>query len=251
MYNFGSGTLYGIPTSDANGNAITNPTPVKFGVLQNVSLDISFENKSLYGQNQFPVAVGRGKGKISGKAQFANLNGALINSMFFGQTLAAGIIGIVNDVTGTAIPTTPFQITPTVPNSGTFVTDLGVTDSTGAVFTRVASAPAVGQYTVTAGVYLFNTGDTGKTVFINFEYTATSTVAQKSTVNNLLMGYAPTFTCELSMPYQGKQMVLKLLSCISSKMTFSTKQDDFLIPEFDFDAFANSAGQVFTHALSE
>jgi hypothetical protein len=251
MFLFGSGVLYGIPTADANGNAIANPTPIKFGTLQNVSVDISFENKSLYGQSQFPVAVGRGKGKIAGKAQFAGINGATLNHLFFGQTLAAGIIGIVNDVVGTVIPSTPFTITPTVPNSGTWTLDLGVVDSNGVPMTRVASAPATGQYSVAAGVYTFAAADTGKTVFINFEYTATSTVAQKSTVNNLLMGYAPTFRCELSTPYAGKQLALTLFNCISSKMTFATKQDDFIVPEFDFDAFANGSNQVMTYALSE
>jgi hypothetical protein len=251
MYLFGSGTLYGIPTSDANGNAIAVPTPVKFGTLQNVSVDVSFENKTLYGQSQFPVAVGRGKGKISGKASFASLNGATVNSMFFGQTLSSGIIGVVNDVTGTAVPTTPFQITPTVPNAGTWTLDLGVTDANGRDFTRVTSGPTTGQYSVSAGVYTFATADTALVVFISYEYTATSTTAKKSTVSNLLMGYAPTFRCELSAPYAGKQMTLTLFNCISSKMTFATKQDDFMVPEFDFDAFANSAGQVMTYQFSE
>jgi hypothetical protein len=251
MFLFGSGVLYGIPTTDANGNAITNPTPIKFGTLQNVSLDISFENKTLYGQNQFPVAVGRGKGKIAGKAQFAGLNGATLNSLFFGQTMATGIVGIVNDATGTAVPTTPFTITPTVPSSGTWSLDLGVVNASGRVMTRVASAPTSGQYSVAAGVYTFAAADTGIVMFINYEYTAVSTSAQKSTVNNLLMGYAPSFRCELSTPYAGQQMTVTLYNCISSKLTFSTKQDDFMVPEFDFDVFANGSNQVMTYALSE
>ena len=250
MFTFGTGVLYGIPTQDANGNAISNPTPIKFGTLQNVSVDISFENKTLYGQNQFPVAVGRGKGKISCKAQFAGLNGATLNSLFFGQTMTTGIIGIVTDTTGTAIPSTPFTITPTVPSSGTWSVDLGVVMND-IPMTRVASAPTTGQYSVSAGVYTFAAADTGKLVFINFEYTATSTTATKSTVSNLLMGYAPTFRCELTTPYAGKQGVFTLYNCISSKLTLATKQDDFMVPEFDFDAFSNSSNQVFNWALSE
>jgi hypothetical protein len=31
---------------------------------------------------------------------------------------------------------------------------------------------------------------------------------------------------------------------VASKLTFATKQEDFIIPEFDFEAFANAAGQV-------
>ena len=157
----------------------------------------------------------------------------------------------MNDVTGTAVPTTPFTITPTVPNSGTWTVDLGVVNSGNITMTRVASAPTTGQYSVAAGVYTFAAADTGVVMFINFEYTASSTVAQKSTVSNLLMGQAPTFRCELSSPYNGKQLMLTLYQCVGSKFTFATKQDDFIIPEFDFECFANGQGQVLTWAMSE
>lgn len=251
QYLFGSGILWGTPTADANGNAIANPTPVKFGVLQECSVDISFDTKTLHGQNQFPVAVGRGKGKISGSAKFAQVNGAMINSLFFGQTLSSGIVSDYNDTTGNVIPTTPFTITPTVPSSGTWSTDLGVINSSGVPMTRVASAPTTGQYSVAAGVYTFAAADTGQTVFINYQYTATSTTAKKSTVINLPMGYAPTFRIDLYTPYQGKSMILTLPSCIASKLALATKQDDFVIPDFGFEAFADAAGNVMTWATSE
>lgn len=251
MFLFGTGNVYGVPLTDANGNPISNPTPVKFGTLQNVSMDISFENKPLYGQGQFPVAVGRGKGKIACKAAFATLNGAMLNNLFFGQTLTTGIIGIVNDVTGTAIPTTPYTITPTPPFSGTFSLDLGVTDQNGVPMTRVASAPTTGQYSLAAGVYTFAAADVAKIVFISYEYTATSTTAPKGTVNNLLMGYAPSFRCEVSFPYDGKQLVVTQYKCISSKLTLASKQDDFILPEFDWDVFANGANQVLTYAITD
>lgn len=253
LYNFGAGVLWGIPTSDANGNAIaTNvATPVQFGVLQEVSLDVGFDNKMLYGQNQFPVAVGRGKGKISLKAKFAQLNGALINSLFFGQTLTNGITGDVYDTTGAVIPTTPFTITPTVPSSGTWTAALGVRDAQGVPMIRVASAPTTGQYSVAAGVYTFAAADTGKQVFIDFQYTATSTTAKKSTVLNLPMGYAPSFRCDLLEPYAGKMLTVSLPNCIANKLSFSTKLDDFHVPEFNADCFADAAGNVMTYSLSE
>jgi hypothetical protein len=152
---FGAGVLIGTPLTDYAGNAIANPTPVQFGVAQEISLDISFDTKLLYGQNQFPVANGRGKGKISGKVKAAQVNGALFNSIMFGQGLTSGIVSDVYDVIGAAIPATPFQITPTVPSSGTWSFDLGVRDSNGVPMTRVASGPATGQYSVAAGVYTF------------------------------------------------------------------------------------------------
>lgn len=248
QYVFGAGTLWGIPTADATGAAIVNPTSVLFGTLQDVALDINFETKELYGQLQFAVAVGRGKGKITAKAKMAQLNGTLINSLFFGQTLNAGVIATVFDTAGSTVATT---VTPTIPSSGTWTKDLGVRDSNALPMKRVASAPATGQYSVTAGAYTFATADIGKTVFIDYEYTATSTTAQNSTVMNLPMGYAPTFQAELSVPYQGKNLIVKLPNCIASKLGLATKLDDFMVPEFDFSCFASSNGQVLTYALTD
>lgn len=251
QFTFGAGVLWGTPLSDYSGTAVTNPSPVQFGTLQDCSIDISGDIKELYGQNQFAVAVGRGKAKISGKAKFAQLNGSLINSLFFGQTMAAGILSDVFDTTGAPIPTTPFTITPTPPTSGVWSADLGVRNATGLPMVRVASAPTTGQYSVSAGVYTFATADTGLTVFINYQYTATSTSAVKSTVQNVLMGYAPTFKADLFMPYNGKSLIMTLPSCISTKLSLATKLDDFQIMEFDFSAFADASGNTLTWATTD
>jgi hypothetical protein len=249
---FGAGILYGTPLTDAYGNAIANPTPVRFGVSQEVSLDISFDTKMLYGQLQFPVAIARGKGKVSGKLKFGQINGATFNSIVFGQTLSAGIVADVYDVVGALIPATPFTVTPTVPNAGTWSFDLGVRDGGGVIYARVASAPATGQYSVTAGVYLFATADTGKTVYIDYQYTATSTTARKTTPVNLAMGYTPTFRCDILLPFNGRTLIATVYNCVASKLSMATKLDDFTIPEIDFDAFADpNTGNIITIATTE
>lgn len=260
MYLFGAGFLYGIPTADASGAAIANPTPILFGTMQEVSLDFGFENKMLYGNLQFPVAVGRGKGKITGKAKVAKINAAAYASMIFGGSTSANIVASVNDVTGKAIPATPFTITAgatntattiQIPSSGTWLRDLGVQDASGNPMTRVASGPVSGQYTVAAGAYVFAAADTALTVFISYEYTATSASAKQFTLQNQAMGYAPTFMCVLSAPFQGKNFHVRLPQCISNKLGLAFKNDDFVIPEFDFDAFADGAGNVVTFAMTE
>ena len=249
---FGSGILWGTPSTDSAGNAVSNPTPVQFGTLQNVSLDIAFENKTLHGQAQFPVAVGRGKGKVSGKASFAQINGSLFNSLFFGQTLNTGLVSDVYDTTGAEIPaSSPYTIEPTVPASGTWTQDLGVRDANGLPMTRVASSPSTGQYAVTDGEYTFASADAGARVFINYQYTASSTGARKSTIQNVPMGYAPAFRVDLYVPFQGKSMIWTLPNAISTKLTIATKLDDFAMPEFDFEGFADSAGNVLTYSTSE
>lgn len=268
QYVFGSGILWGKQLTDASGNAIANPTPVKFGALSDVSIDISFDTKMLYGQNQFPLAVGRGKGKVSGKAKAAQINGNLLNSIVFGQTLVTGLNADNMDISsGLAVPATPFTVTGAttvatatsfqIPNTGTYVADLGVTNyATGIPLTRVASAPAAGQYSVneTTGAYLFASADnvSGVKVLINYRYTsAVSGIGYKSTVVNLPMGYAPTFSASFSAPYNGKIMTLDLPMCISSKLTIATKLDDFTLPEFAWESFADASGNVFSYSLSE
>lgn len=244
---FGAGNMYGVPLYDASGNAISNPTPIKIGAMQDMALDFSGDLKELYGQNQFALAIARGKVKVTGKIKGAQIHGAMLNSLFFGQTLASGTTNAINnDLTGQLIPATPFQITVVPPSSGTFVNDLGVLDSNQVPMTAVASAPAVGQYSVTgAGVYLFNTGDVGKKVFINYSYSATVTGAKKLSVQNMAMGAAPSFKAYMETVYQGKRTLVVMYACVANKLNlFSTKLDDFNIPELDFTGQSDAANNV-------
>jgi hypothetical protein len=150
---FGSGILVGTPTIDVNGAAVTNPTPTEFGLLQDCSVDFDFDLKQLFGSYQYPVAIGRGKGKITGKAKFAQINGLMLNNLVFGASYASLLIGEVKDFTGSTIPAgTPYYLNPTPPNSGTWILDQGVTYAGGRSLIRVASAPAVGQYALVGPV---------------------------------------------------------------------------------------------------
>jgi hypothetical protein len=253
---FGAGIMAATPLIDAFGNTISNPTPAPFGIMENVSLGFEFEQKPLYGAFQFPVAVGRGKGKVTGKVKQAKIYATLFNTMFFGQPTnqTAGFFAMFNDTTGTAIPTTPYQITPTVPLSGTWDTDEGVAFGVldqAVPLVRVASSPSTGQYAVSAGVYTFAAADTGKTVYINYRYTASVTGASKVTVNSLLMGYAPTLQLDLSVSYAGKYFTIRLPNALPSKWTWDFKNDDWTIPEYDFECFADGSGNIAYYAMTE
>lgn len=244
---FGAGTLYGTPLVDATGTAIANPTPTKFGVLQEITLDIEFSTKELYGSQQFPVAIGRGQGKITGTAKNAQINGLVWAGLFFGQNAVNGILGVYTDSVGQAIPaSTPWQLTIVPPSSGTFTSDLGVINAQGNPMKVVAATPTTGQYAVNnaTGVYTFAAADTGLTVFINYRYTATSTTANKSTVLSEAMGYNNIFAIDLAMNYYGQQMNFHLYQCSSSKLSIATKLEDFMIPEFSFEAFADTQNRV-------
>lgn len=249
MFQFGAGTLWGFPSA---GNTAVNPTPKKFGTLQDVSLDISGDVKQLYGQKQFPEAVARGKIKVSGKAKYAAINAKQMNDLFFGQTMGTGTVKAAVDEIKTIAAGSA-----TVTNSAQFVSDLGVTyTATGLPLVKVVSAPAIGQYSVAAGVYTFNTGDNGTNVVaISYTYTAAGSGAQLN-ITNQLMGFAPTIQVTLAELYNDtsgapNQFTVLLYAVLASKLTFATKQEDFLIPEFDFEAFANPAGKVIDIYSSE
>ncbi len=242
---FGVGQLIAVPTQDATGATIATPTPVKLGVLQEVSGDISFESKKLYGNRKFPVAIAQGKGSLSFKAKTADVDGAVLGSLMFGRTPTAGIKAPSLDNAGAVPASSPYTLTPTAPSSGTLVADLGVSDATtGKPMTRVAAAPAAGQYSYNAGVYTFAAADTGKAIIYGYEYSATSTTGQIYTLANDLMGLQPSFQALLMASYKGSNFVLKLNSCVASKFSLPFKNEDFTVPDFDFDASADSAGNV-------
>lgn len=252
QFAFGTGALWGAQTQDAYGNTIANITPVKFGEVQDVGIDISRDIKLLHGQLMMPVAAAGGKMKIDVKAKFARVMGRLFSDLFFGQTLTGGtLIGVQNDTTGATIPTTPFTVTVVPPSSGTWARDLGVIDSNGLPYSRVASAPTTGQYSVAAGVYTFAAADTGKQVFISYTYSATSANAKQISLTNLPMGYVPTFGMDLAISFSGKQMNWRFPNCVAGKLSFDPKQDDFAENNMDISVFADSAGVIGSIISSE
>lgn len=242
---FGTGSLWGTQTQDASGNVIANLTPIKFGEVQDVGIDMSRDVKLLHGQLMMPVAVGGGKMKIDVKSKFARVMGRLFSDLFFGQTMTAGTLtGTVNDTTGSVIPATPFQVTVTPPGSGTFVRDLGVTNALGLPLQRVASAPTTGQYSQAGAIYTFATADTGTQVFISYTYSSTAPNAKQLTLINMPMGFLPTFGMDLGVQFNGKQMNWRFPNCVAPKLSFDPKQDDFAQYDMDISVFADSAGNI-------
>lgn len=247
MFSFGSGVLLGVRSD------VINATPVNFGLIQEVALDISFDTKQLYGQYQYPVAVARGKAKFGGKAKLARISGIAFGDLFFGITAVAGQVASAYGEGPTAIPATPWTLV--VANGATFVDDLGVINAaTGLPLKKVAAAPTAGQYSVTVatGTYLFAAADnvSGISVMISYTYTIAGT-GEKIVVTNQLLGTTPTFMCNLYTTFQGKALNVKMPNCVSSKLTFPTKLDDFVMPDFEFDVYGDAAGNVATWSFGE
>ncbi|MEN6476127.1 MAG: hypothetical protein ABFD81_19085 [Syntrophaceae bacterium] len=249
QYEFGSGVLWGIPKQSLTGSTITVPTPVLFGAIQDVTIDIAWTKKELFGMYQFPLAVARGTAKIDCKAKSAALSAGLFN-LIFGETLSTGEIKGAFQEAGTIPGSSSYVVT--VTNSANFVTDLGVTYAlTGLPMTRVSGSPAAaGEYSVTSGVYTFHADDKSLGVLISYTYTSSAAPGKNFTINNQLLGQAPIFQVVLNQSYQGNIQNIQLFSCMSTKLTLATKLEDFMIPEFDFSAFANSAQQVGSISLA-
>jgi hypothetical protein len=221
MFVFGSGVLIGTPASGS---------PINFGLVQEVSLNFATTTKALYGQYNFPVAIGSGTRKMSGKAKMARVSGQALGSLFFGLTPSVG-----------GAPYTYSTI-----NHATFVADQGVVYASSSLpLKQVASSPTTGQYSVSAGVYTFSSGDAGAAVLISYTYTVVAS-GESIAVSSALIGPSVTFSANLfaSDPTTGKQFSVLLYNCVAEKLSFGTKIEDFLIPEFDFQCFANAAGQV-------
>lgn len=234
---FGAGFLWGTP---ANGQ------PVMFAALQSCSMDVSFDQKMLYGQGAFALEMARGKAKCDFKAAMGRIDPVLFNAIFWGQGAAAGQ---TRAATGEVVTggTTSYVAA----NASAFRVDLGVFDSSlGRFLTRVASAPAEGQYAVNpgSGTYTFATADEAAALKVYYTYGAPST-GQTLAVTNPAMDAGPVFRADLVQGYRGRQSVITAWACQAFKLAYPLKQDDFTLPEISFSAMDDGTGSVLTHSL--
>ena len=235
MYVFGSGVLIGTPSGGS---------PINFGLAQEVTLNVATTTKALYGQNNFPVAIGSGTRKMSGKAKLARISGQALGNLFFGVSPSSGGLQTQFGETTSVPATSPFTYSATF--HATFVADMGVVyAATGLPMKSVSSTPSAGQYSVVGGVYTFSSADAGAAVLISYTYGVSST-GESIAVASQPLGPSITFSANLfaSDPTTGKQFSLYLYNCVAEKLSFGTKLEDFVMPEFDFQCFANAAGQV-------
>lgn len=243
---FGSGVLICTPNF---GNTAANPTPTMLGVLQEASVEFKGDLKKLIGQNQFAVATARGKIDVSGKGKAASLDPNALNQLYFGQTATTGgARPITNEKHTTGTTAVALQTTVTE--------DLGVINfDTGLNMVKVASAPAIGQYSfgLVSGTatYTFASGETASAVLLNYLYT-TSTAGSTITLTNQLMGYAPEFEMVLYNYFRTKLFMLKLNCCTMGMVSIPTKQEDFWVCDFDFNAncdATNTLGLIYADTL--
>jgi hypothetical protein len=235
MFVFGSGVLIGTPQGG---------TPINFGLAQEVTLNLATSTKALYGQYNFPIAIGAGTRKMTGKAKMARLSGQALGALFFGVTPSTGTTLTQFGEAASVPASSPYTYSTSFHT--TFLADQGVVYAASALPLKlVASAPAVGQYSVSGGVYTFASADAGAAVLISYTYTST-TAGENIAVASQLIGPTIAFSANLfaSDPTTGKQFSVLLYNCVAEKLALGTKLEDFVLPELDFQCFANAAGQV-------
>lgn len=253
---FGAGVIYITPTAAVNNPA--GPSGIggagggaqgftsapwndvqRMAIVQNVSVDIDLPSKALSGLGQFPIATARGKGKVPIKMEDARLSALMLNALIFGDN--------TNDITSPGwlviegeAGTIPGGSTITVANSARWSRDLGVYDqTTGGKYTATTGTPASGQYTVANGVYTFASADNTNKVFIDYEYQPVGVAPYKVAINQQFKGNSPEFIFIGMGVYLTKQLTIQLNKCVISKASFTFKQEDFLIPSLDAEAYAD------------
>lgn len=249
-YAFGTGTLIAKRTDTAN------TPPFMFGVLQNISLDFDQKLESLTGQNKVAVALGDGELKISGKAKFARFQMTLFNNMMLGQSAASGTLDMGSTGEAAAVPSSSPYSWVVTNAAQTPLEDFGVFyQSSGTQLAPVAASPSAGQYSFNAstGTYTFAAADAGAAVYVYYSFSSAS--GNKIVYSNPLMGTSPVFEVYFKTTTSNlgvtKNITIKLNACKSSKLSLAFANQKFAIPEFDFQAMADAAGNVFTLSTTE
>lgn len=239
---FSPGRFFGV-------NNVTNPTPARAYVPQDMSIDFKQSTKELFGDRKFSVAVAAGELSVSGKVTMGAQNARMLADLLFNVSQSVGTIAQIDKEAAT-VPSTPYQIT--VANGATWTTDLGVMKaSDGTVLTRVASAPATGQYSVAAGgVYTFASADTTIPMVISYLYTIGAS-GSKVTMANSVQGPAGSFTAVMVFPYATDQDVLTLNNAILQDFGIATKMGDYSKPTVAFMASTDSSDTLGTFAFSQ
>lgn len=238
LYRFGSGLLFARPISGVGAS-------YTFGTLQDVSVDMSNDIKTMYGSYDTPDIAALGKLKVDLKAKFGVIDSNMFNALYYAATPSSGMKMFVNNEAQTIAA--GGTVTATNP---TGFQDISVMyAASGVPFLNIGSGtPTEGQYTVSnQGVYTFAAADDSAPVLLNYTYT-TSTATSGTTFQRRarLMGGTQFFSLFLYNSFNGVQCNMEFYRVLASKLSQATKNDDFTVPEMDFTVFNSPSNQVYT-----
>ena len=215
----------------------------RVGTVETWGVDFSAEVEFFAGDMQYPSAALVKARSCVLKAKSKTFDAALMAEAFHGLTPVAGETLMASETFGTS------GAGPHVVAQGaTHVAVLEVRDGTGARMKLVASAPAVGEYTVVLGTgsYGFNASEVAGKV-IEYTYTL-ATGSKTATFVNAKIGKAATveFYGFNSNIESTKPLGLRLFTLVPTKPgSLGFKLDGFQDGmDFEATAMANSAGNV-------
>jgi hypothetical protein len=251
----------GSPIITANNPPVLPATP--FTLLANqIKVSEKANLVELHGTGRYPLAVAGGKISLDVEINNATFDFKALGAAYFNQTPVTATVPLPYRQYATA--DLPYiiatgTITYTVPNSGTWAVDQGVIWATGPnagnPAVKVTSAPAVGQYSVSAGVYAFNTGDNGNAVNINYDYTTTTVgVGEVITRINQLLGV--TANCTVSItginPVNNKLGLLTLPNVVFASLdAIDADLEKFWMPKLIGKGFVNAAGVPYVWSVPD
>lgn len=242
---FGAGRFFAI-------NNVTNPTPARFQVPQDMSVTFKRSTKTLFGENMFAEDLASGEMNVTGKVSMGTTNARIFADLIFGGGTSTGQVNEIDNELGT-IATNII----TVANSSNWTVDLGVVNATtGVRYKRVGSSPTAGvSYTVTAGVYTFASGETGTVFKISYLYSVSAS-GETVTMTNQPMGRIGGFTAVYVFPWVNpsnvmEQDILTLNSCVANDSEIATKMGDYAKPTFGFEAAVDTNETLGTFTFAE
>jgi hypothetical protein len=135
---------------------------------------------------------------------------------------------------------------------GTYISSLGTgTGGTGTYNLSTSPGTIAAQAVTASSVYTVPSTAAGATLFVDYQFTGTSTINKTATFVNVAMGTKPIFRLDLFQGFQANALSMVLFQCVATKFSLATKIDDFLSEELDFAAFQNGAGQVLSIGTSQ
>lgn len=217
-------------------------TPRDLLTIQETSFDFKGDIKKLMGEGQFAVDAAVGTTEISMKCKNGQLNPTTFADVYFGKTVAQNGESYVK---GESI--TVAVGSATLAGGALATQDLGIYNSvTGVQYTRVASAPAAAQYVWGAnGVLSFNTTENAQVLLASYIKTDTTTM-QSFTATNELAGTTVTLEAFFHKKFRdGRQFNMHFYNVIIPSLNFAYKMNDYTMPEFTMEAFADPVKGVY------
>ena len=217
-------------------------TPRDLLTIQETSFDFKGDIKNLMGEGQFAVDSAVGSIEISMKCKNGQLNPTTFADIYFGKSIAQN-----GEMYVKAEPITVAAGTATLAGGALSAQDLGVYNSvTGLQYTRVANAPAAGQYVWGAnGVLTFNVSENAQVLLASYIKTDNTTM-QSFTANNELAGTTVTLEAFFHKKMRdGRQFNMHFYNVIIPSLNFAYKINDYTMPDFTMQAFADPVKGVY------